>query len=250
MRQIMLPPGYSGGKTHEFRDKDFHYLHHVLRLKKGNIFRGIDLKGNLYSLTVVECLKDRLTAECRFERKVARPAPFLSLCQCLPKGKKMDTIVRQATEAGVSEIIPVISEFTVPVYESGRDARSKNDRWQRIVREAVQQSGNVFIPEVREPVPLTELTREPAGRGISLFFHNEKLKGESLHEYLSDVPSSISFLIGAEGGLSGREIDFLLEKEFKPVYLGQNVLRTETAALFALASIKIILFERHDWRLH
>jgi 16S rRNA (uracil1498-N3)-methyltransferase len=249
MKQFLLPPDYSGQDEVTLGGKDSHYLTRVLRLKEGASLTGMDRSGNHYELIVKACLRDKVVLSSALKSMVARPDPFFTLYQCLPKMKKMDLIVRQATEAGISEVVPMTSEFTVPVMETGRDIAVKVDRWQRIVREAVQQSGNAFVPEVREPISISDLNKVSGEKELFLFFHHEKVARASLHEHLEADFSHIRFLIGAEGGLSGKEVGFLLEKEFKPVYLGENVLRVETAALYALACIKIILLEKQFWRL-
>ena len=172
--------------------------------------------------------------------------PEIILCQCLPKGKKMDLIVRQATEAGVSVIQPLDSEFSIVKYDS-KSWKGKHERFMKIVREAFQQSGSKTLPEVKEPVPLTSLEIDEKNE-IGLFFHQKSIENISLHQYLFTVPLKIKLIIGPEGGLSDKEIACLKEKNFKPVFLGENVLRTETAALYAAAAVKTIILERDSWK--
>jgi 16S rRNA (uracil1498-N3)-methyltransferase len=163
----------------------------------------------------------------------------------------MDLIVRQAVEAGISWIVPVESERSVPM---AGDFTAKRDRWMRIAREALQQSGNPLLPEIREPLPLREAVREPGvAGGIGLFFHQERLSKDSLHGALAglagDGSAHVSLLIGPEGGLSDDEVEFLKGAGFRPVFLGDTVLRTETAAVYAIAAVKTLLWERDEWTL-
>ena len=83
--------------------------------------------------------------------------------------------------------------------------------------------------------------------GIKLFFHQNRLEKGSLHGYLNSSTDSICVMIGPEGGLSDEETDFLLASGFHPVYLGENVLRTETAAIYALGAVNTILLEKNEW---
>jgi 16S rRNA (uracil1498-N3)-methyltransferase len=71
---------------------------------------------------------------------------------------------------------------------------------------------------------------------------------KGLHSYLESLPAEIGILVGPEGGFSEEETNFCLDAGLNPVYLGSNVLRTETAALYALASVQILILERDEWR--
>ena len=144
-------------------------------------------------------------------------------------------------------IVPVLSEQTIVKITAG-EADSKRQRWQRIAREALQQSGAARLPQIERPIGLTELL-ERNDPGWVLFFHQARLAAGSLHECLAEAPARLSLLIGPEGGFSGGEVDRLLGSGFMPVYLGDTVLRCETAALAALAAVKMILQERSNWKL-
>jgi 16S rRNA (uracil1498-N3)-methyltransferase len=120
------------------------------------------------------------------------------------------------------------------------------DRWNRIVKEAIQQSGTTTYPEIKEPVQFSELKN--ASSGLKLFFHQKPLEKNTLFIYLQIVHkqvklNEINILIGPEGGFTDKEITDLYSYGFKPVYLVKEVLRAETAALYAIASIKTLLLE-------
>jgi 16S rRNA (uracil1498-N3)-methyltransferase len=155
----------------------------------------------------------------------------------------MDLIVRQAAEAGVGSIMPLVSERSLGI--SG-DFRERVARWKRIAREALQQSGNTRMPDIGEPRSLADAA---AGRDwdLGLFFHQERLDGGTLHEVLWEGPARVALLIGPEGGLSDREVELLRGCGFRAVFLGGAVLRTETAAVYAIAAVKTVLQERQWW---
>lgn len=173
--------------------------------------------------------------------------PAIQLLQCLPKGRKMDLIVRQAVEAGVESVVPVVSERCVVVPD---EAPAKRERWVRIAREALQQSGKLRLPSIQEPTPLARAATLGEG-DIGLLFHEEPLGAASLHRVLAGTPpgSRICLLIGPEGGLSPREVESLVGAGFRPVFLGETILRTETAALYAVAAVRTILREMGEWTL-
>jgi 16S rRNA (uracil1498-N3)-methyltransferase len=162
----------------------------------------------------------------------------------------MDLIVRQAVEAGVESIVPVMSARSIP--EPGDPAR-RLARWQRIAREALQQSGNPRLPAIKEPVSLKSAAEIDRRGAIGLVFHQEKTAEESLHEALARESVTglrgAYILIGPEGGLAEDEVGLLRAAGFRPVHLGETVLRTETAALYAIAAVKTILRERDAWTL-
>jgi 16S rRNA (uracil1498-N3)-methyltransferase len=174
------------------------------------------------------------------------------LFQALPKGDKMDLIVRQAVESGITEIVPFISEFSVARAPSVEG--QKFTRWERIIKEARQQSGSKCITTLHNPLKvklLIEYWQTLKNEGaLGLVFHHQKgLEQKSLHEYLNISPKMVVFAIGPEGGFSDSEVSLFLENDFKPVTIGDTILRTETAALYCAAAIRIILLERDTWEL-
>jgi 16S rRNA (uracil1498-N3)-methyltransferase len=188
--------------------------------------------------------------------------PRIILFQALPKADKMDLIVRQAAEAGVAEIVPFVSEHSVGAKGSGRKAASKREaevsaqkftRWQRIIKEARQQSGSKIATSICRPMTINELINywkkiNKAGI-IGILLHHEGLEQKSLHCYLNNIPNVVTLVIGPEGGFSNTEVSLFLENGFKPFIIGDTILRTETAALYFTAAIKTLLWEKDSWEL-
>jgi 16S rRNA (uracil1498-N3)-methyltransferase len=259
MRQFALPSQYDGSGFLSVTGDDYHYLSRVLRLHEGDSLPAIDHNGERYTLTIIE----KENGKCRVsvhpegpqrtlrkETERQSPDPRITLFQCIPKGKKMDLVVRQAVEAGVRSIYPVVSEHTVPKIQA-ENRLSKQERWDRIVEEAVQQSGSSTITGIHGPIPLGDIPRvwNCTEQRLGLVFHEKLLEKNSLHDYLSDSPNEIGIVIGPEGGLSSKEVDLLTGSGFNLVYLGNNVLRTETASLYAVSAVTITYRERSSWKL-
>jgi 16S rRNA (uracil1498-N3)-methyltransferase len=183
----------------------------------------------------------------------------------------MDLIVRQATEGGVSEIVPFVSAYSVPKLADKRSKDSavsdKTARWRRIVREARQQSGSETATEVHESFSFDELLRhwediKNRYRGnfvaVGMFLHPATvlaatpllIKANSFHACLAEPPGCVALAVGPEGGFSPEEASRLLAADFKPLDLGNTILRTETAAVYAVAAVRIILLERASWILN
>jgi 16S rRNA (uracil1498-N3)-methyltransferase len=247
MRQFLLPRWYAGEPRITLAGEDFHHLARVLRMREGEDCPAVDAGGTRYRMRLVRMGKTDAEAEITPQASAAEPpsaAIEITLLQCLPKGRKIDLIVRQATEAGVARIIPLFSENAV-VRPGQEDARRQ--RLQRIAREALQQSGNARMPEIEEPRSLVSLAAE--AWGTALLFHEQPLTTTSLHRLLAEGPRAVTMIIGPEGGLSGGEVQLLRAAGFQPVHLGGNVLRVETAALYAIGAVKTILQEKDEWTL-
>ncbi len=260
MRQFLLPGRYGGESRFNLRGADFHYLIRVLRKREGDELAAVTAAGARYAMRVetvgrASCavtLAPVAPEESRVEKKDLE----IRLLQCLPKGRKMDLIVRQAVEAGVGCIVPVASDHAVPVTE---DPERRLARWRRIAREALQQSGNARLAIIGSPLTLAEAAVLDRDHETGLFFHQERIGEESLHGALAGALDGgagrmglglrVNLLIGPEGGLSEREILLLKESGFRPVFLGEAVLRTETAAIYAIAAVITVLRERSSWKL-
>lgn len=253
MRHFVLPDGYSGEEELDLPPEDAHYLRNVLRLREGDSLPGRDLRGGTYHLTLTGVTKDGVRLRVQPKGGGTRDAATaLTLFQCLPKGAKFDEIVRRATEIGARRITPVLSDYSVPKFRDPRHLAGKLERWRRIVRDAVQQSGSPRIPELTEPVELGTLDRLPSGATggvLGLFFHQAPLSQETLHHYLAEPVDEVRLVIGPEGGFSEGEVSHLLESGYNPVYLGPQVLRTETAAIYAMAAVATVVLEQEAWQL-
>jgi 16S rRNA (uracil1498-N3)-methyltransferase len=162
----------------------------------------------------------------------------------------MDLIVRQATEAGVQQVSPVSSRFSLVRYNDDKEAQRKLGRWRRIARQASQQSGAAHPPDIEAPRELESTVRQlPELRDgeVRLFFHQTREAADSLHGSLSKSVKIITLVVGPEGGLSAEEMQLLRSKNFVPITVGLTVLRTETAALYAIAAVQILMYERNAW---
>jgi 16S rRNA (uracil1498-N3)-methyltransferase len=152
----------------------------------------------------------------------------VTLVQGLPKGDKLETIVRAVTELGVARIVPAVTARTV-VRLADRQAAARLARWQRVAREAAKQSGRRAVPEVVAARPLQSCLDEARGADLALCLW----EGEAtpLAAALAGVarPRSVAVLIGPEGGLERREVDAARAAGWRIVGLGARILRTETA---------------------
>lgn len=258
--------------------KDFKYIRQVLRLCVGDMIK-VCSKGISYDATIcsIDDSKKKILLqlcdlptkdESCVEKKIKGPEFWL--LQFIPKPQKMELIIRQAVECGVSKIIPVIGEFTQKgsersLIQKASSATGRQDRIDRIIREARQQSGSPIETEVLEPMSIQDAVKlieekvsffKSEGKQsvlISLYERNEDSK--TIHQVVAkekDDDKKIGFgvlAVGCEGGISPSEIKLLKENGFTTVHFDINILRCETASLYGIASLQTTVLEGGKWKL-
>jgi 16S rRNA (uracil1498-N3)-methyltransferase len=233
---------------------DYRYLVRVRRLAVGEFFPALLPNGKETLIQILSIENNSLTGKCVCAEEKLEPPPSsmpsIILFQALPKGEKMDTIVRQAAEGGIAEIVPFVSEFSIAKASAGEQ---KFSRWERIIREARQQSGSKIATAIRRPLTkdgLFNYWKELQASGaLGLLFHHQGLEQKPLHSYLESVPNVAALAVGPEGGFSDAEVTLFLENGFNPFTIGDTILRTETAALYCAAAVRILLLEKDSWQL-
>ena len=255
MKRFALPVQPSAEGMIRLYEKDHHYLVRVRRLKPGMCFDAALPGGAETKVRILSTVDNILIGEClgaTAKQAGKQPAiPPIALFQGLPKGAKMDTIVRQAAEGGVSLVAPFESEYSTA--RLGKGYGEKLKRWERIVREARQQSGSAIETEIRHPCSFEELldywhsTKGGYKRPLAILLHQEPLETGSFHDYLGNSPDFVVLAVGPEGGFSPREVSLFMAAAFRPLVMGNTILRTETAALYGTAAIRIILLESKAW---
>jgi 16S rRNA (uracil1498-N3)-methyltransferase len=178
--------------------------------------------------------------------------PPIVLFQALPKGAKIDLIVRQAAEGALSGVVVFTAERSVARPEK---PAAKEERWRRIVKEARQQSGSAaetairFCPSLDAALSHWTALGKQYREALGLLMHQDPLEQGTFHDYLGSSPGLVAVAVGPEGGFSGAEVADFLEAGFRAVRVGDTVLRSETAALYGAAAARIILLERTAWML-
>ena len=167
------------------------------------------------------------------------------LVQGLPKGDKMETVVRHATEIGVAAFVPMKCSRSI-VKLDDKKAKSKVERWQAIAKSAAMQAGRAFVPEVSRPQTVREVAELVREATVVLVCWEEAPQTANLADALArglaacgcmPADARVAVVVGPEGGLSQDEVDVLLacNPRASLVSLGSSILRTETAGLIAPA---------------
>ncbi|MDR2344402.1 MAG: 16S rRNA (uracil(1498)-N(3))-methyltransferase [Spirochaetaceae bacterium] len=242
--------------------KDFHYLVRVRRVRQGATLNCRLPSGKTAVLRITGIGDGTLSAECAqiVEESQQNEIPPIILFQSMAKGSKMDTIVRQAGETGVKEIVPFYSKHSTPLPRCRAGAPvsvdARTERWRRILIEARQQSGSSCPSSVRPPLGMDELfgyweqIRTGREEVLALLVHETPLAKCGFHGYLKTVPDLVVLAVGPEGGFSPAEALKFVDAGFKPVTLGNTILRTETAALYSIAVVRTLIFERLIWTMN
>ena len=336
MRQFVCAASPNSKGLLEITGKDFHYLRKVLRKAAGDMIslslpgggqqeatickvddgakkitlqvcdsQGANQKRDKNHSQAQDCAAradgtqahNVAAQNCSQAQNVRASRTQLALLQFIPKPQKMELIVRQATECGVSAIVPVIGEYTQAGFEK---ALQKSDRFEKIIREARQQSGSQVETKIFPPQKLSAALdlvegadfwqsekrsqAQDAGGGSGLanasvvakIFLYERSDGtvplaaalfgqeqgcsqvqNAARSYglandscsaaassglaKSRAPSACVYAVGCEGGISLAEANLLLARGFKGVHFNTNILRCETASLYAAAAIQSAL---------
>jgi len=210
------------------------HLTRVLRLRPGQALTLFNGGGGEYAATIEAAHGEKVAVAVGEAQAIERESPLaLTLAQGVSRGERMDLVVQKATELGASRIVPLLTERSV-VRLSAPQAARKLEHWRAIAIAACEQSGRNRLPKVLSPVPLAEFLRQGASGSRLLLSPTGSTR-------IQDVPtpvSSVTVLIGPEGGLTDAEQQAAVEAGFIPVRLGPRVLRTETAAITALALVQ------------
>jgi len=212
-----------------------HHAARVLRLREGEAVVLFDGRGGEYAATLSMPGRGRVLAATGERRDPARESPLaVTLVQAVSSSDKMDFTIQKAVELGVAAIQPVFSARSVVRLSGEREAK-KLAHWRRIAIAACEQCGRNRIPEVREPVALDRYAAPAGDAGAKI------LLSPSGAGRLADLARGpLTLAAGPEGGFNGEEEQRLLRAGFAAVRLGPRILRTETAALAALAALNAL----------
>lgn len=222
-----------------------HYLGRVLRLAEGDRFIAMDGQGHWWLVQLAET-----AAQVLEPISISTELPVtITLAIAMPKGNSMDEVVRQVTELGVSQIVPLISDRTLL-----KPSPQKLERWRRIAQEAAEQSERQIVPTISEPMPFAAQMQQLApatlaylcvARGdVPSLLH--QLTRQQLADPAGPLPDRslagdhIMLATGPEGGWTPAEIEQAIAAGYQPVSLGRRILRAVTAPVVALSVLSAV----------
>lgn len=217
-----------------------HHLVTVNRCGRGDPVVAFDGQGHEWLTECIDPAKGGAILKIK-ESRPAKSRPFeITLGQALPKGATMDDIVRQATEIGAVRVVPLLSERT-QVHLDGERADRKVEKWRTAAIEAAKQCGNPWLPEIAPLQSFSAFLGLAPGFDLkliaSLHAGANTLK-KVLASYAAKhghAPRRVLWLVGPEGDFSPAEMTAAISAGCAPVTLGPLVLRSDTAAVYALS---------------
>lgn len=242
---VHLVPSLDGvavGADVEVTGDEAHHAVAVRRLRVGEQVVLTDGEGRSVTGEVTSTGKRVFTVRVGTVAAADRPSPAFTVVQALPKGDRGELAVEVLTEVGVDVVVPWVASRSVAVWKGERAAKS-HAKWQATAREAGKQSRRSWLPTV-SPLASTEAVRDlVAEADLAVVLHEDATTPLSS----VDVPAAgrIVVVVGPEGGIAPDELAALESAGARTVRLGDEVLRTSTAGVVAVAA----LLSRTDrWR--
>jgi 16S rRNA (uracil1498-N3)-methyltransferase len=222
------------GSSCHLPDETAHHAVHVLRVRAGDEVTLFDGRGGEYPSRIAAIERLKVMVDVLAHDPIERESPLhVTLVQGASAGEKMDFTVRKAVELGVAEIQPVLAAASV-ARPKGERAAARQGHWQRVAIAACEQCGRNRIPVVQPLVDAAWFTDETSRMKLLLSPRAE------LRLSKMTLRNVITLAAGPEAGFSAEEEAAFARCGFVPVSLGPRVLRTETAALAALAALNAL----------
>ena len=241
MKRFFIQDGVSVGRQIVISGSEGHHIARVLRLGPGDRIVIFDGSGFDYEAEILEI--SRSGVQTKILRKYpSRPESQarITVAQALLKGKKMDILLRQMTELGVSAWVPFVAQRSVPNLNHQRRA-DRLERWRTIVKESLKQCRRGEFTQVHSIVSFSKmLSLAPPEATKLIFWENARKPLKTVIRNVSGNSTDIWIVLGPEGGFEETEIQAAAAAGFIPTSLGNRILRAETASLAACALMQYI----------
>ncbi len=211
-----------------------HHMAVVLRLLTGDIVTLITSTSAVWEAHIETISTQEVRLKLIQQTPGTASSTSIIVAQALLKARKMDVLVRQLTELGISGFAPYFSSRSIPTPQPVK-MKARLDRWERISREAAKQCGSTRLPEVYPATNFQSLLTLAKPADLKIIFWESKA-GDAVKPVGLEsgaTPANIFLVLGPEGGFTLDEIALAKENGFKTAGLGPRILRAETAALAA-----------------
>lgn len=233
MRRFYISADQMSKDEPQLTGSDAHHLCTVLRLKAGDRIVVFDGSGNDYQALIktADRKKVKLVIEhCLPEQ--SESSLELTLAQGFLKDKKMDLLVRQLTELGVTRLVPYFAHRSIPSPDPKR-LRARYQRWEKITHEAMKQCGRNKPMDLTPATSFDQTLEMARSHDLRLIFWENVAGSPPLPATDRQKPNKLFVMIGPEGGFDPAEIEKARAGGFKALSMGPRILRAETAALAA-----------------
>jgi 16S rRNA (uracil1498-N3)-methyltransferase len=239
MPRLYIPPQRLAGDVVSLAGDEHRHLVRVLRLGTGDRVVLFDGLGAEVEAVIRRAGPRQALLELGQRRQVqARATPPVTLLLGVPRGDRMDIAVQKTTELGIARIVPVLAARTTA-------GRPRRERWEKIAREAARQSGRADVPEIAAAAPLEDAVRAAGAGATGLVLWEEAAATAPaalpLGRALPAEPRAVALVVGPEGGLTTDEVGAARAAGYQVVTMGPRILRSETAAIAAVAVVQSLL---------
>lgn len=237
MQQYFINEIAKMNDTIKFDGEQAHHILNVLRMKNNDIVRIVDANHHMFYGSLQIEQKDVYACIHEEIEDTTKTNVEIVLLQGLIKGEKWDYVIQKACELGVSKIVPFVSSRSVVKIQDEKMDK-KLVRWNKIALEACEQCKRSTLVEVTQPIAFKDILTYQSDLNL-IAYEEADAKSEKLYDALAQnkTISSISCVIGSEGGFSKEEVDYLNKQGFMRISLGTRILRAETAAISIVNSI-------------
>ena len=215
-----------------FSEEESKHISRVLRNKEGDVLKITNGKGSIFSAKILDAHTKKCTARI-IEQHETIPSNYILHIGIAPtkNNDRFEWFLEKATEIGIAKITPLLCDHS-------ERKIIKPERFEKVLQAAMKQSLQAYLPQLFPLTPVKEFISR-ASTDIKLIAHCGKGERTELKRKLQPG-KEVTILIGPEGDFSEKEIDWAITHGFMPVALGQNRLRTETAAIVACTTAAII----------
>lgn len=233
--RVFVANSLEKGQTIALDDEAAHYVKTVLRLKQDAEIILFNGQGGEYIGSLSEVSRKSVRVKLhQWRAKDVESSLCIAMGLAISRGDRMDFAVQKAVELGVTELSPILTERCVVQLNADKE-ETRLKHWQKIAGHAAEQCGRTFVPQLTPVMKLEEWLNKQTGLKLFLDPFAENSLGN-----LQPEAQRVTLLTGPEGGFAEHERFLVKSAGFVPVKLGLRILRTETAALAALAAIQTL----------
>jgi 16S rRNA (uracil1498-N3)-methyltransferase len=242
MHRFFIPKDWIMQDSVIISGEPLHQIGYVLRLRPTNIITVLDNTGWEYEVEIEKISKEQVWGKVRSKKQgKGEPNVKITLYQALLKSPdKFELVLQKSVELGVTAFVPFVSERCV----ARKESPAKIERWEKIIREAAEQSERLILPVLNPIITFEEACKTVKKPALMLW---EQEKSVSIKCTLQNAPfkeaAALNVIIGPEGGFPDSEKELAEKQGIAIASLGQRVLRAETASL---AAISAVLYEKGE----
>lgn len=242
MQRYFLSNSQFQDHTVTINGEDAHHIVRVMRMEEGSQVYCCNEEGKTAIAEITNFTNDGVVLHIVKWVEESKELPVqVSIASGLPKGDKLELIIQKATELGAHQFVPFNAARSIVKWDEKKGSK-KVERWEKIAKEAAEQSHRSVVPAIMKPVSLEYLINESKNFDYKIVAYEEVAKAGEMSRFANVLTNikpgqSILAVFGPEGGLTDKEVERLEDNGFVTCGLGPRILRTETAPLYVLSAI-------------